>query len=285
MHMIGPRCRERFLSLLAKGPLAELGVRQSGISDLRGHYYMSRPQPSFFLLLGTLAGQAQLQTETGERLLKTGDVLFAPAGVPYRYDTLRGKRWRIIWFHFQPPSWMQAFKSVRITSTALLPKLTEEAEDILKETSVSTFLAMQARRAKEAYISVMIERLFHQDQPGKQGRYEPIIYQLWRRVMEDLPRLWTLADLATIAGFSAGHLNRICRQYYGRPAMKQLTLWRLEHAAHILRHGELKIDAIAGLCGYANAFAFSVAFKRHFGCPPSRFEKVPVVPSGHTKPL
>ncbi|MBU4200853.1 MAG: hypothetical protein KKG09_02160 [Verrucomicrobia bacterium] len=48
-----------------------------------------------------------------------------------------------------------------------------------------------------------------------------------------------MADLAALTGFSAGHLNRGCRQYYGRQAMKQLALLRLEHAAQLLRRGAM----------------------------------------------
>lgn len=270
MHMIGPRCRERFLSLLEHGPLAELGVRQAGLSDLQGVYYMSRPQPAFYLLLGTLAGRARLQLENGARMLTAGTVCWAPAGVPYRYDTLPGQRWRIIWFHFQPQPWLQSFKDLTVMPTDLLPKLAVETEDILRETSVVSRWSLPARRAKEEYVAVIIQRLLHQARPGAPGRYDSVLQQLWQKVLGDLRRPWTLADCAALAGFSAGHLNRICRQAYGRPAMKQLTRLRLEHAEQSLRRGELKIAAIAAQCGYANAFAFSVAFKRQFGCPPSR---------------
>lgn len=273
IHIIGPKCRERYLSGLKNGPLAEIGVFLAGISNLEGRYCMSRPCPPVYVVLGTLAGTARLQTEHGIRLLNQGELVLAPPRVPHRYDTLHGKRWRMVWFHLHHRPWMPQFDAVRIFKPDFTLKLAEETNDILQEISASSYLGLQARMAKEAYVAVLIQRMFHLNQSNEQTRYEKILSQFSQLVMEDLAKPWTLAQMAAISGFSAGHLNRICRQYYGHPAMRQLTRWRMEHAALILRRGELKIEAVANLCGYANAFAFSVAFKRRFGCPPSCFQK------------
>lgn len=194
---IGPRCHEQFLAILEKGPLADLGVILAGISDLKGTYVMSRPNPAFCVFLGTLSGEGRFQAEAGEQILKAGDFLLAPAGRPHRYDTISGKIWRTVWFHIRPQHGFVAFKDIRVIPSDVVFKLAEEVEDILKETTVSSYLSLNARMAKETYVSIMIQRLFQQGTHGKPERYEEILYQLWRRVAGDLSRQWELKELAT----------------------------------------------------------------------------------------
>jgi AraC-like DNA-binding protein len=53
--------------------------------------------------------------------------------------------------------------------------------------------------------------------------------------------------------------------------MQQLTVLRMQHAAHLLATTEEKIEAIAREVGYQNPFAFSNTFKRMTGLRPSDF--------------
>jgi AraC-like DNA-binding protein len=268
MHIIGPACRERFLPRLASGPLTRLGVTLGGVSDLAGRYCMSRPRPDFGLLLGTLDGRARLTTPASQVLLGPGDLLVAPAGPAYRYELIRGRRWRIVWFHLAGEA---VTGNLRIVKTDILPRLARELTDLVEEASLRPFLEAEARRAKENYLAVLLRRLLGSETGALQVLHERSLQDLWRKVMDHLSRPWELPQLADLAGYSAGHLNRICRRYYGHGAVHYLTRLRMEYAAQLLVQGTRKIAAVARLCGYENAFAFSVAFRRQFGVPPSRY--------------
>jgi AraC-like DNA-binding protein len=269
-HIIGPQCRERFLPLLEGGPLVRLGVTLAGVSDLKGEYCMSRPQTSFILLLGTLSGRARLTTEKGVQELKAGDLLISPSGKAHRYELIHGRPWRIVWFHIKNPHICEE-SDIDVRSADHLPKLVTEMDDLIRESTIKAVMETEARRAKEGYLSVLIQRLILTDENSQRHRYEMNFSQLWRQVTDRLGNQWTLNRLAEIAGYSAGHLNRICRQYYGRPAMKQLAFLRLEYAARLLLQGSMKIRTVAKMCGYENEFAFSVAFKRQFGVSPAEY--------------
>jgi AraC-like DNA-binding protein len=52
--------------------------------------------------------------------------------------------------------------------------------------------------------------------------------------------------------------------------MAYLTNWRIALAADLLRESDATLEAIARRVGYANSFAFSVAFKRVRGMSPSQ---------------
>ncbi|GDY57720.1 hypothetical protein SVIO_083430 [Streptomyces violaceusniger] len=57
----------------------------------------------------------------------------------------------------------------------------------------------------------------------------------------------------------------------GRPPLTYLTACRMDEAEALLSDTEFSIAQIAKSVGYADAFGFSAAFKRHRGVSPSAF--------------
>jgi AraC-like DNA-binding protein len=55
--------------------------------------------------------------------------------------------------------------------------------------------------------------------------------------------------------------------------MKQVAMLRMRHAAVLLAHDAYSVEAVAGRVGYDNPYAFSTAFKRYMGVPPSRYRQ------------
>lgn len=94
---------------------------------------------------------------------------------------------------------------------------------------------------------------------------------LWTKVPSDLGHAWTLKKLASLAALSTEHLRRRCQRSMGRSPMQQLTVLRIQHAAHMLATTEAKIEVVAHSVGYQNPFAFSNTFKKVTGFRPSHF--------------
>ncbi|MFD0428035.1 helix-turn-helix transcriptional regulator [Streptomyces zhihengii] len=57
----------------------------------------------------------------------------------------------------------------------------------------------------------------------------------------------------------------------GRPPLAYITECRMDEAEALLFDTDLSIARIAASVGYADAFGFSAAFKRHKGLSPSTF--------------
>lgn len=92
-----------------------------------------------------------------------------------------------------------------------------------------------------------------------------------RLIHDDPAHPWTVAALATKVGCSRAALARRFSMLVGEPPLRYLTGWRIALAADLLRKSDLTTEAIALQVGYANAFAFSVAFKRVRGVSPTRY--------------
>ncbi len=82
---------------------------------------------------------------------------------------------------------------------------------------------------------------------------------------------WTLEELATKAGASRSALADRFAHFVGYPPIQYLTQWRMQMAAKRLADRSIKVAAIAREVGYESEAAFSRAFKKFVGQPPSEW--------------
>jgi AraC-like DNA-binding protein len=88
-------------------------------------------------------------------------------------------------------------------------------------------------------------------------------------------RAWTLQSLAREAGISRTVLAERFTQFVGHPPIEYLTSWRMQLAANQLRSSTDSVAEIANRVGYESEAAFSRAFKKAAGAPPSEWRKTP----------
>ncbi|WP_419995672.1 AraC family transcriptional regulator [Streptomyces boninensis] len=82
---------------------------------------------------------------------------------------------------------------------------------------------------------------------------------------------WTVASLAAEAGVSRALFARRFTEVMGQPPLAYLTDCRMDDAEELLADRALTVAQVAKAVGYADAFGFSEAFKRHRGVRPSDF--------------
>jgi len=86
-------------------------------------------------------------------------------------------------------------------------------------------------------------------------------------------RRWTLPDLAHHAGMSRANFALQFKAVIGLPPIDYITRWRMRLAAKALRQDSSTVSAIALSLGYESEAAFSTAFRRHHGMPPSHYRR------------
>lgn len=90
---------------------------------------------------------------------------------------------------------------------------------------------------------------------------------------DDPRRQWTTAALASRVGMSRAAFSARFTSLVGDPPISYLTGWRMTLAADLLRDTDATVAAVASEVGYANAFAFSAAFKRARGHSPAAWRR------------
>ncbi|WP_425281785.1 AraC family transcriptional regulator [Streptomyces ficellus] len=103
------------------------------------------------------------------------------------------------------------------------------------------------------------------------GLTDPVLAPALRAFHDRPAETWTVASLATRAGVSRALFAKRFTQLMGRPPLAYLTECRMDEAAALLTDTDLSVAQIGRSVGYADAFGFSAAFKRHKGQSPSTF--------------
>lgn len=80
-----------------------------------------------------------------------------------------------------------------------------------------------------------------------------------------------MEQLAGEAALSRSAFFNRFRRTVGPAPMEYLIWWRMALAKNLLRQEDIGIQEIAERVGYGSASAFSTAFTRFVGLPPSRY--------------
>ena len=99
----------------------------------------------------------------------------------------------------------------------------------------------------------------------------PEVGRALRLLHADPARRWRVDSLAAAVGLSRAAFARQFTARVGVAPLRYLTDWRMGLAAERLRDSDDPVGRIAHAVGYDNEFAFSVAFRRHYGAPPTAF--------------
>jgi transcriptional regulator GlxA family with amidase domain len=94
-----------------------------------------------------------------------------------------------------------------------------------------------------------------------------------RRMHESPTQPWTVAQLAKEAAISRSAFFTRFNHAVGATPMEYLLAWRMAMAKDLLWKKEGGVAEVAERVGYGSASAFSVAFTRHVGLPPTRYAR------------
>jgi transcriptional regulator GlxA family with amidase domain len=84
---------------------------------------------------------------------------------------------------------------------------------------------------------------------------------------------WTVAQLAREAALSRSAFFARFQRAVGMAPMAYLLTWRMALGKQLLRQKANGIAEVAQRVGYGSASAFSVAFTRHVGLPPTQYAR------------
>lgn len=94
-----------------------------------------------------------------------------------------------------------------------------------------------------------------------------------KQMHAQIDRPWTVTQLAAVSALSRSSFYERFTRTVGVAPMEYLLSWRMEIAKALLSRDELTIAEVAERVGYGSTSAFSVAFSRHVGQPPSQYRR------------
>lgn len=105
------------------------------------------------------------------------------------------------------------------------------------------------------------------------GLADPQLARALTDIHANVARNWTIGALAQNAGMSRSAFARRFSEAIGLAPVEYLLRWRMALAKDALRYSKGSLAEIAERVGYQSASAFSTAFSRKIGCPPSEYAR------------
>lgn len=268
IHALGPATREWMVSHLQAPGLGASPISFAGFTEARQGYEFVRHDPPFSVALVSTEGEGEVLLDGAWKRCPAGQVYLTAPRALNAYHVRPGRRWRLHWAIYPEavrlPT-LEAGRPPRLVPVSA-PGFRLAIEGMWFENSG------KADQAVVGYWATLAHRMVLRMLESGEG--DPRLDRLWLAVGENIGGTWDLRRLAGCAGMSQESLRRLCQRQVGRPPLSHLTRLRMNTAADILCHTQEKVASVAARVGYADAFAFSTAFKREMGLSPKRFRAV-----------
>lgn len=259
---IGAETREWIVGTGEFPLLGALGIELTGWSEAKVGFSFTRLTPAIGQLLVTIAGEGEVWSDDGWRRVVAGDVYVSPPGALSAYRAVAGSVWTVGWVHCRAD-----------TIAFPLP-----VSHLLSADPQTLFIRIQGLYAELqgtgdadaaghwAHLLLLAMRRLTGVLKG-----DPRLRVLWGTVQADLAHPWNREVLGQLIGLSGEQLRRLCQDAVGCGPMAYVTRLRMQYAASLLSSGRYTVAEVAARVGYDNPFAFSTAFKRELGQPPSQY--------------
>jgi len=269
IHSLGPTTGEWLVGARQVPAFRLTHTLFAGYSDAGRGYEFVRHEPVFSQVLACTGGEGEVLVGGRWQRCPAGFAYLTAPRVLCAYHVRPGKRWQVCWVLDEECNVLPTLAAgaaprlVQVDAKGLhlaVEGLCHEAGGAAEPASVDFWAALVHRQ---------VQRML---QPGDG---EPRLEHLWREVRNDFGGAWDLARMARCAGLSQESLRRRCQEQVGRSPLAHVTHLRMQLAADLLACSQEKIASIAVRLGYRDPFAFSNAFKRELGLPPSWYRGHP----------
>ena len=102
---------------------------------------------------------------------------------------------------------------------------------------------------------------------------QELCYQMMNYINTHIYVISGLKELSEYFGYNYGYLSGVFHKTTGQTLMEYYTVCRLKSATILIKENALNFAEIAELLNYSSVYAFSRAFKNHFGISPKAYKK------------
>lgn len=238
-------------------------VSHVGIMDAQAPFEVTRSHLGGTYMIACIEGEGVVLVDGVWKKIQPNQACLQPPFMMNALKCLPGKAWKYAWVRYDESREMHPIVTTDSPVIGIFPVRALQAaiEGLYVEASG------QAAPALMHHWSELIHQyVVRFAQPH---RKDPRLWDVWKKVEDDLTHNWTLAEIAKLAHMSGEHLRRVCRKELGRTPMHHLTYLRLHRAQHLLSVTGDKVEYIARKVGFESVSTFSNTYKKWVGWRPS----------------
>jgi two-component system response regulator YesN len=106
---------------------------------------------------------------------------------------------------------------------------------------------------------------------GKRGTHSEILEKARQYIVDNVDKRILLQDVANCACISPGYLSTLFKKEHGQNMVDFINHTKIDRACDLLRTNKYRINEIADMLAFENAFYFTKVFRKHTGLTPSEY--------------
>ncbi|MCC2616530.1 AraC family transcriptional regulator [Aestuariibacter halophilus] len=226
--------------------------------------YSTRPVShahDFHQLVLPLRGVINIHVGEFEGRVAPGECVVVRAGQEHRFTAEREARFVVADMDTLPDNLTTSQRVVFAISAALVRYLT------FVQTQLQHQLHPQLEQSMyQTFFWLLSEQALR---PKVDDRINGVLAHIEQHLAEPL----RISQLAAVACLSDTQFKKVFKQQTGVTVMQYITALRMDKAQALLTHTDYPLHIIGEQVGYPEPAAFSRAFSRQVGLPPTRFKR------------
>ncbi|MCT8990419.1 AraC family transcriptional regulator [Chelativorans sp. SCAU2101] len=228
------------------------------------------PTP-FVLIQHTIAGEGRLDYAGAQHCLRPGETMLLTFPHANRYWLERGGRWEYFWIILTGREALRLAGAI-IEERGPVLRPSTEGVDRLAGACLALLSGSADRPGAISCAAYAALAALYDDTFATQKDADDLPSPVRRAVAfvdENLARPIDVGAIARAAGFSRAHFVRLFAAAMDEPPSAYLLRRRMDRAERMLLATDAPVEAIARVCGFADANYFSKVFRRAHGVSPT----------------
>ncbi len=267
----------------------DLKINQTGRYQHVSRVQTRRRKPVDYLMVYVTAGGMKVRLGRRDHEAGPGDLVLMRPGVAQDYRSA-GEPWEWWWAHFAGRDAPEVSRAMTgrhggVVSLGLDPRIRERFQELVLLDSRPPPNAPDPRPASlakrddprtDALLVGLVGLIRHRlaantEQPASNPRLDTTAVR--QHINDHLAEPMSLPELSEAFAMSTAQFSRLFTQAFGVSPIRYVTRQRVDHAAELLAHTELKLAAVARHVGYPDPYHFSRVFKQQTGVAPSAYRQ------------
>ena len=245
----------------------EIVINCVGAVD-RNHYSTRSVRKDYYMMY-VVKGSQSISFDNGTFVIADGDLLILEPNTQYHYSA-KDATVNYLWLHFTGFGAQQKLLDAGLKTNTIMHcghsvRIIELWERLCHEIIIHDKHFENMSSAIFTQILTTFSRKIQSINRGKKLQ-KSLVY-----VHENYSQKISIATLAKIEGFSESHYRALFAKFYGESPVEYITKQRIMSAVYMLENTDCRLDEIATLVGYNDAYYFGKKFKQIIGISPGKY--------------
>ena len=232
-----------------------------------------------YVLIYCVDGSGFYVVDGKRQEVKKNQYFILPIGKPHEYGATEGHHWTIYWVHFRGKAahvFAEGADTPHTINVTMQSRISERL-NIFEEILITLHFGngIEDLRYASSLLAHFLAsmRYLGQFRRAKGETEKDIVEQAIHYMRENMEQHITMDEVLRYVGYSQSHFSTVFKKKTGMSPLNYFNRLKVEHACHLLKTTDLKINMICYKVGIEDSLYFSRLFSKIMGMSPTKYRE------------